>query len=62
MVTVLINLSPEAWNQVDLRNKAVAEKRCPVKYADAPCLKKFIKVEPGMYRAICGEGVKSNAR
>lgn len=52
---LLINLSTQSWNTSDMLNKAIAQKRCSVLYKkEAPCLKKFIKVEPLMYRAICG--------
>lgn len=55
-LTLIINLSKEPINSDDNRNKEVATKRCSQLYKDAPCLKKFIKVEANVYRAICGEG------
>ena len=57
-VTLVINLSSEPINSQDEVNMGVAAKRCGELYKDAPCLKKFIKVEPLMYRAICGESEK----
>jgi hypothetical protein len=57
-LVILVNLSTDPWNKDDDKNKDVASKRCAVKYEDAPCLKKFVKVEPLMYRAICGEEKK----
>lgn len=57
-VTLVINLSLYPINQQDKENQAVAAKRCVVHYKDSPCLKKFIKVEPLVYRAICGESEK----
>lgn len=54
-VVLLINLSAEPWNKADKDNQDHATVRCGEKYPDSPCLKKFIKVEPLMYRAICGE-------
>jgi hypothetical protein len=55
-IVLLVNLSTEAWNARDNENKAVAQVRCKQIYKEeAPCLVKFIKMEPLVYRAICGE-------
>ncbi len=55
LTTALVNLSNIPWNFEDRQNQAIAQSRCGTIYPDAPCLKLFVKVEPLMYRAICGE-------
>jgi hypothetical protein len=54
----MINISKESWNERDMIEMNTAKVRCEQKYPDAPCLTKFVKVEPLMYRAICGESEK----
>jgi hypothetical protein len=54
VATKLINLSDEPWNKRDMQSYRNAHKRCRLLYPKSPCLKKFIKVRPLMYRAICG--------
>ena len=53
--TELINISKEPWDDRDDQEYVVVKKRCKVKFPNSPCLKKFIKVRPLMYRAICGK-------
>jgi len=45
----------------DKRAIKQAPKTCAKLYPDAPCLKKLIKKEDGVYNAICGEA-KSNTK
>lgn len=52
-VTILINLSGVDWTDQDMRSKRTAQKTCKKTYKS--CLKKFIKKEPRVYNAICGE-------
>lgn len=59
--TILINLSKEPWNSDDAKQQRIASKRCEKLFKDAPCLKEWIKVEPGVYRALCG-GVDGKSR
>jgi hypothetical protein len=51
----LINLSNEPWNERDKWQLEQSMKRCAQLYPRSPCVKKFIKVESLMYRAICGQ-------
>ena len=59
IATIVINLSNEPFNDTDRQNQKIASERCAVHYPEAPCLKKFIKVEPLVYRAICVEDTKN---
>ena len=54
VATVLVNVSSEPWKPRDDESLAQARGRCTQLYKDSPCLVKFVKVEPGIYRAICG--------
>lgn len=49
--------SPEPWDYCrDADAMETARLRCSSYYGEeAPCLKWFIKMEPGVYRAICGK-------
>ena len=59
--TLLINESKEPWTPGDMATQTQARLRCERLYGDeAPCLIKFIKKEPGVFWAICGEA--NNAR
>ncbi len=42
------------WNENDGRVLRSTIRRCPVKYPDSPCLKKFWKKEEMTYWALCG--------
>jgi len=42
------------WNKRDQKILLLVQKRCKIKFADAPCLKKFYKIAPRRYHAICG--------
>lgn len=53
-LVIMINMSSEPWNKRDERNYRQASVTCGVKYKDAPCLRQFIKKEPGVYEALCG--------
>ena len=56
--TKWVNLSKEPWNDRDKYEYNIASNRCPQKYLKLPCVKKFIKVRPLMYRVICGKEKK----
>lgn len=43
------------WVETDSRSLKSAIERCPIKYPEAPCLKKFWKKEELTYWALCGE-------
>ena len=53
---IVINLTTYPWNSTDEKHLEVAKVRCKkIFHNEAPCLKKFIKKEPLVYRAICGD-------
>lgn len=54
-IAIVINLSKEAITPNDELAMTAAAKGCQERYKDAPCLKKFIKVEPLVYRVVCGK-------
>lgn len=54
VATMVVNLSNEPINKIDIQSMNHAKKRCPKIYPNNPCLKKFTKVEKLVYRAICG--------
>ena len=44
------------WSQIDKLNLERAQRRCKELYdGRSPCLTKFTKTEPQVYRAICGK-------
>lgn len=51
-VTVILNLTL-IWTKIDIEHLQTAKARCKTLYTDAPCLKKFTKVQELTYRAIC---------
>lgn len=53
--TVTIINFTNIWNDFDQKALDRAGKRCEQIYKDAPCLKKFYKVEEGRYKALCGK-------
>lgn len=53
IATLIIN-NTNTWNKDDQEHLERAKVRCGEIYFDAPCLKKFEKVERLTYRAICG--------
>jgi hypothetical protein len=53
--TEWINRSSEAWNSRDFTEYKIATKKCKIKYPNSPCVKTFVKMEPLVYRVICGE-------
>lgn len=55
---VIINMSNEVWNKRDEVQLASTRNRCSHYFKSSPCLKQFIKMEPGTYRAICGAQLK----
>ena len=57
---IIVNISGEPWKEVDQKSLNSAKGRCSVHYPEAPCLKKFIKKEPLVYNAICGEPEKKD--
>ncbi len=46
--------TPESWSDRDQAAYDVANKRCRELYLNSPCLKRFIRMEQGRYRAVCG--------
>ena len=58
-LVVIVNISGHQLNEVD--NKAIARSRkvCATHYSNPLCLKKFIKKEELVYRAICAEDIVS---
>jgi hypothetical protein len=56
--TLMLNLTQFSWNKQDKQALTTAEKRCSELYKKSPCVKKFTKVEPGIYRIICGKALK----
>lgn len=56
--TLILNLTL-LWTKVDIEHLQTATARCKTLYTDAPCLKKFTKVEELTYRAICGQKEKT---
>lgn len=55
ILTIILNLTKEPWNIDDQKSLITAKSRCVQLYDDSECLVKFIKTEPGVYKAICGE-------
>ena len=53
-VLIIINLTALPLNKLDMQHLNFAKKRCAILKPHSPCLKKFIKVEERVYRAICG--------
>lgn len=51
----MVNLTTEPWNPQDYDNLETAKIRCGILYPLSPCVKKFVKVRPLMYRVICRE-------
>lgn len=51
--TLMINLSSEPWNSLDMKSKKRASYVCKKQYKS--CLKKFVKKEKRVYNAICGD-------
>lgn len=56
--TQMINQSKYAWNDYDKKEMRYAEKRCKQIYKDAPCLKRFYKLDVNDYFALCGKSKK----
>ncbi len=54
---ITLNLT-SIWNNEDQKNLIRAQDRCTSLYEDAPCLKKFTKVDTLTYRAICNKGIE----
>lgn len=52
--TTFTNLSNEDWNDRDMSEYESTKERCGEKFPNSPCVKKFIKVRPLVYRVICG--------
>jgi hypothetical protein len=50
----VVDHTKSAWTDQDQEAITQAQKRCGELFPKAPCLKLFVKVEEGMYRAICG--------
>ncbi|NBO99773.1 MAG: hypothetical protein EBU90_06555 [Proteobacteria bacterium] len=51
---VIVINSTTTWNANDQKALERASKRCEQVYKDAPCLKKFYKIEENRYSALCG--------
>lgn len=54
-LTIIVNLSTEMWNKADQEALDGVKSNCSKYYEDSPCLKEFIKKEPGVYNVICGK-------
>lgn len=54
-ITMVYNTTYLPWTKEDQENLQFNRGRCVQLYADAPCLKKFIKKGERHYWAICGE-------
>ena len=55
-ITIIVNLGVPAWNDRDVENLHIAERRCAEKFgANSPCLKRFRKIGELEYEAICGK-------
>lgn len=52
-------VTPEKWSSRDQHAYDTASKRCRDLYLNSPCLKRFIRMEQGRYRAVCG-GLNEN--
>ena len=54
--TFFLNWSSEPWNDYDKKRYERSIYVCATdeRYEETPCLKSFIKVEPRVYRSICG--------
>lgn len=55
--TEIINPT-DVWDQQDRTAVETAKTRCGKIYPDSPCLKKFWKIDQGVYQALCAEGKK----
>lgn len=44
----------EPWTRRDQAALDRAADGCEEYYPDSPCLKRFIRMRPGTYRAVCG--------
>lgn len=51
---IMINLSSEAWVEVDYKNLETAKLTCKKRY-NSKCVKKFVKKDKLTYYAICGD-------
>jgi hypothetical protein len=52
--TKMINQSKLAWVDYDREEMKYCQKRCPVEYKSAVCLKKFYKLGYQDYFCLCG--------
>jgi hypothetical protein len=52
---IMINRTNFEWNEHDRVTKATCSRRCPELYPEAPCLKRFIKLDKQDYYCGCGE-------
>lgn len=43
------------WLSIDVQSLKSAQNRCIVHYPKSPCLTRFVKTEPQVYRATCGK-------
>lgn len=53
-IVLIVNLSKEPIVNRDLEAVNIAKQHCGELYKDAPCVKKFVKMEPLVYRITCG--------
>lgn len=51
---VIVYNHTDQWTNGDQRALNRARNRCVIIYPDAPCLKRFDKLEPLRYTALCG--------
>ena len=52
--TKIVNQTSEEWNESDTINLEAAKVGCGKRYPEAPCVAIFTKVQPLVYRVICG--------
>ena len=55
--TKVSNVTNETWNEDDQYNLEAAINGCPLHYPSLPCLIEFVKKEPNLYNATCGEPI-----
>ncbi len=45
---------PQPWSEQDQAALERATVGCAEHYPASPCLRRFVRVQPGRYRAVCG--------
>jgi hypothetical protein len=52
--TIIVNHT-KVWNKHDQHRMEVSKQRCAELFPDAPCLKKFIKLNEQRYQVLCSQ-------